>query len=120
MYEARRELVFRAQMVYPFIGLDEWCSQDEVQFVKDNWKRFSDAYWSRSGIIKDVPEELVNRLIAALASAGTPDQIGSELERFCKFKDAGFTDLALRLFDDPMDAVHIIGKKVVPEVKSWG
>ncbi len=119
MYEARRELVFRAQMVYPFIGLEHWLDPEEVQFVKDNWKKFEQAYWSRSGVIEDVPAEMVERLIAGLSSAGTPATIGTELTRFKKFAEAGFTDLALRLFDDPMDGLRIIGERLVPEIKKW-
>jgi hypothetical protein len=72
------------------------------------------AFFTRSGRIDGVPESIVNHLIAELSSAGTPDDIDSEIERYRQFADAGVTDLAIRLFDDPMEGLRMIGERVVP------
>ena len=69
---------------------------------------------SRSGVIENVPEELVSKLIADLSSAGDLNDIDRELERFYEFKKAGMTDLSIRLFDDPMAGLKMIGEKVLP------
>ena len=69
---------------------------------------------SRSGVIENVPEELVSKLVADLSSAGDLDDIDRELERFYEFKKAGMTDLSICLFDNPMTGLTMIGEKVLP------
>ena len=49
-----------------------------------------------------------------LSSAGDLNNIDKELERFYEFKKAGMTDLSIRLFDDPMAGLKMIGEKVLP------
>ena len=116
MYEARRELIWRgavvakmAHEIAPFVDGD-----DEVQLVIDNWDNFFKAFWTRSGKIEGVPEELVNRLIAGMSSAGDMGDIDGEIERFRQFKESGLTELSVRLFDDPMDGLRMIGEHVLP------
>ena len=47
---------------------------------------FAKAYISRSGVIENVPEDLVNKLIDDLSSAGDMSDIDKELERFINLK----------------------------------
>ena len=61
-----------------------------------------------------MPEETVSKLIAGMSSAGTPDDIDREIERYRQFAKAGLTELSLRLFDDPMDGLKMIGERVLP------
>jgi alkanesulfonate monooxygenase SsuD/methylene tetrahydromethanopterin reductase-like flavin-dependent oxidoreductase (luciferase family) len=114
MYEARRELVFRGEMVPPFTGLHHFLDEKDAQYVKDNWANFAKAYWTRSGVIEGAPAAMVDHLIAELSSAGDLGNIERELERYRKFAAAGLSDLALRLFDDPMDGLKLIAEHVVP------
>tara|TARA_Y100001934_G_scaffold179799_1_gene212754 strand:- start:173 stop:1243 length:1071 start_codon:yes stop_codon:yes gene_type:complete len=116
--EARRELIFRGSLLPPF-SLHHFLNEDEAQIVIDNYNagpenEFAKAYISRSGVIENVPEELVSKLIADLSSAGDLNDIDRELERFYEFKKAGMTDLSIRLFDDPMAGLKMIGEKVLP------
>ena len=116
--EARRELVFRGSLLPPF-SLHHFLTEEEAKIVIDNFNagannEFAKAYISRSGIIENVPESLVSKLVADLSSAGDLDDIERELERFKLFKEAGMTDLAIRLFDEPMEGLKIIGEKVLP------
>ncbi len=115
MYEARRSLAWRTQVVPPFHGLDLILEQDDVQLVKDNFDNFAKAYYTRSGQIDGVPPELVEYLIHAVASAGDYGDIDRELERYSELERAGFTDLALKIFDDPMDGLKTICERVVPK-----
>jgi alkanesulfonate monooxygenase SsuD/methylene tetrahydromethanopterin reductase-like flavin-dependent oxidoreductase (luciferase family) len=77
MYEARRELIWRGAVVAKME--DELRvftkDDDEVQLILDNWMNFLKAYWTRSGEIDGVPEDLVNRLIAGMSSAGDLDDL---------------------------------------------
>ncbi len=116
MYEARRELIWRGAI----IGKEEDIlrkfihGDDELDIIMDNWDNFRKASWTRSGNIEGVPEDLVNRLIAAFSSAGDLNDLDAELERFKQMKAGGLTELSLRLHDDPMDALKLIGKHVLP------
>jgi len=56
---------------------------------------------------------------AASSETGTllPKRALKELERFYEFKKAGMTDLSIRLFDNPMAGLKMIGEKVLPALK---
>ena len=114
MWEARRSLVWRAQLVSPFTGLEEAFGEKDAQLVKDNFYNFAKAYWTRSGEVEGVPDELVSNLVSELASAGDIGDIDRELERYREFEKAGLTDLALKLYDEPMDGLKIIRDHVIP------
>lgn len=119
MYEARKQLFARAEVIAPNIGLDHLVtdgiiSADEAQLVRDNFPKFIMAMVDGSGIIRDIPEDLVQRLIDEVSSSGDFNDIDREVERFREFERAGLTDLALRVFGDPMDAVKTIAERVVP------
>jgi hypothetical protein len=49
-----------------------------------------------------------------MSSAGDMDDIDREIERYKKFAEGGLTELSLRLFDDPMDGLKMIGERIVP------
>jgi alkanesulfonate monooxygenase SsuD/methylene tetrahydromethanopterin reductase-like flavin-dependent oxidoreductase (luciferase family) len=119
MYEARRELIWRgavvgkeAELLKEFLHDD-----DEVKLVIDSWDIFHKANWTRSGNIEGVPEDIVNRLIAGLSSAGGLNSLDAELERFSAMRDGGLTELSLRLHDDPMDALKLIAAHVLPVLR---
>jgi len=120
MYEARRELIWRGAV----IGKEEHIlrkfinDESELQLIMENWNNFRKASWTKSGKIDGVPEDLVNRLIAGLSSAGGLNNLESELERFRQFGAGGITELALRLHDDPMDALQLIGEHVLPALRN--
>jgi len=113
MYEARRELIWRGGMLPPF-SLSHYLDEDDEKLVMDNWLAFMTAFFTRTGNIEGVPERIVNHLISELSSAGTLDAIDAQLERYRQFAAAGLTDLALRLHDDPMAGLKLIGEHVVP------
>jgi hypothetical protein len=64
-----------------------------------------------------VPEELCNRLCEGLTSTGGIEDLDREIARFRKFGEAGQTQIALRLHDQPMEALKIIGEQVVPALR---
>jgi hypothetical protein len=120
LWEARRELIWRGAV----IGKEEhvlrkFChDDDELQVIMDNWENFRKAFWTRSGNIEGVPPDLVSRLIEGLASAGDLDDLDRELERYRQFQAMGLTELCLRVHDDPMDSLKIIGERVLPALQS--
>jgi 5,10-methylenetetrahydromethanopterin reductase len=98
MYEARRELVFRGELLPPQYDMLPYVTPEERQLVIDKWQNFAKAFWTRSGVIEDVPASIVERLIAACASAGGLDAIDAQIERFRVFERAGLTELSMLLF----------------------
>ena len=62
MFEARRSLAWRTQIVPPFHGLDQIVDEDDAQFVKDHFEDFAKAYYTRSGQIDNVPPDMVEYL----------------------------------------------------------
>ena len=117
--EARRELIWRGAIagknfaeIRPHVDSDE-----QVQLVIDNWDNFFKAFWTRSGDIDNVPDELVNQLIAGMSSTGGLDDIDREVEQFKAFADSGLTELSIRLFDDPADGLRLIGEHVLPRLR---
>jgi 5,10-methylenetetrahydromethanopterin reductase len=119
LWEARRELIWRGAV----IGKEEhvlrkFChDDDELRVIMDNWENFRKAFWTKSGQIDGVPPDLVSRLIAGLSSAGGLDDVDGELERYRAFAQAGLTELALRVHDEPMAALKIIGERVIPALR---
>ena len=118
LHEARRKLFSRAELLPPFIGLDHLLEPAEAQIVKANFRNFLMADVTGSGEIRNVPPELVNKLIANVCSAGGLDAIDHEIERFRQMEQAGITDLAIRVFDDPFAALKIIAERVIPRLVS--
>lgn len=119
MYEARRELIWRGAIAARYKHeIRPFCHDDaEVDLVCDNWDNILKAYWTRTGKIDGLPDDLVNRLIAGMSSAGGLDRLEQELDRIRQFADSGLTELALRLFDDPADGLALIGEHVMPMVR---
>jgi 5,10-methylenetetrahydromethanopterin reductase len=114
MYEARRELVFRGELLPPKYDMEPYVSAGERQIVIDKWQNFAKAYWTRSGKIEDVDPSIVNRLIAACSSAGGIEAIDEQVQRFRVFEQAGLTELSVRLFDEPMAGLEILAEQVLP------
>jgi len=111
--ESRRELAWRARKLDPEL-LSLFFNPDECKLIVDNFQCFVDAYFDRSGNVKNIPEELSNRLCEVFTSTGGLEDIDREIERIKKFEEAGLTQLSLRLHDDPMEALQIIGENVIP------
>ena len=116
MHEARRELIWRGALIGQIEkDIRPFChDDDELQLILDNWEDLRIAFRNRSGKIDSIPANLINRLIAGMASAGDLGDIDREIERYKVFAEGGLTELSIRLFDDPMDGLKMIGERVVP------
>jgi 5,10-methylenetetrahydromethanopterin reductase len=114
--ESRRELAWRAIKLQKEMLL-QCLDESEAQLVRDNYEKFVAAWFDRSGHIKGVPEAIPNRLCEYFTSTGGLEDLDREIERFRMFGRAGLTEVALRLHDDPMAALDIIGKLVVPKLR---
>ncbi|MCK6370059.1 MAG: LLM class flavin-dependent oxidoreductase [Gammaproteobacteria bacterium] len=116
LYEARRELIWRGAIIGQNRSeIRPFCHDDEeVELVIRNWEELRVAFRTRSGKITSLPPDLVNRLIAGMSSAGDLDDIDREIERYRRFAAGGLTELSIRLFDDPMEGLKMLGERVLP------
>ncbi len=115
--ESRRELAWRARKLDPEL-LAHVLPADEVQLVRDNYDKCVAAWFDRSGNIKGMPESIPNRLCEYFTSTGGLEDLDREIERFKMFGKAGLTEVALRLHDDPMDGLKLIGTHVIPALRA--
>jgi len=115
--ESRRELAWRGRKLAPEV-VSLFCDDDETQLVIDNFDAFVAAYFDRSGDVKGVPESICRKLMHGMTSTGSLDDIDREVERFRTFERAGLTEMALRLHEDPMEALQVIGERVVPALRN--
>ena len=114
MREARRELILRGylgeQYFRPFL------SDDEIQLMLANFQPFLDAFMKGTDVIEGVPEDLVNKMIENISFAGGLDAIDKAIATLNEFADIGLTEIALRVHDDPADAIRLIGEQVIPKL----
>jgi len=113
--EARRELMLRGwlrdQYFAPF--LDE----DELKMMRDHEQDFLNAFLRGSDVIDNVPESLVDKMIENISFVGGLDRIDGAIDTLKQFADAGLTDIALRVHDEPADAIRLIGERVWPALR---
>ncbi len=113
--EARRELMIRG-----WLG-EEWyaplLSPEEAAIVEANKNAFLTAFRTRSGDIKGVPPEICAKLVEGLSLAGDLADLDRHVERLHRFAAAGLTENALRLHDEPAEALHIIGRELLPRLR---
>ncbi len=114
--ESRRELPWRARKLDPELT-SLYLDAGEVKTVTDNFQNYVDAYFQHSDDVKGVSKEISNKLASGLTSTGGLEDLDAEIERFKKFGRAGLTEISLRLHADPMDALKIIGERVVPALR---
>ncbi len=114
--ESRRELAWRARKLEAEL-LNQVLSPEETELVRANYDNCVAAWFDRSGHIKGLPQDIPDRLCEYFTSTGGLEDLDREIERFRMFSRAGLTEVALRLHDNPMEALEIIGKHVVPALR---
>ena len=87
---------------------------EDMQKVWDNMGPINRAYYNRVPDIKDVPLDILDRLVDQCSSTSAIKDIDHEIERFKQFEAAGLTDICIRVYDKPEDSITLIGTKVMP------
>ena len=112
--EARRELIIRGWLERDW--LLPYVSEEEADAILANKWPFLKAFRERHGNIEGVPKNVTNQLVEGLSLSGDHSDIDRHIERLNKFSESGFTEIALRLHDNPADAIRVIGDKVLPAI----
>lgn len=110
--EARRWLVLRG-MLFPMY-LRPFLDEDDVQLVRDNMAAFFRAYAANTHVIEGVPDEVVNKLVDGLTLWGGLEDIDRIIEELKDFQSAGLNEIALRIYEDPVECIKLIGEKIIP------
>ncbi|MBT8444927.1 MAG: LLM class flavin-dependent oxidoreductase [Gammaproteobacteria bacterium] len=87
---------------------------EEMQMVYDNTDALNRAFYGQDPNIPEVPREILDKLCRRCTSSSSLDEIDVEIDRMKKFRDAGLTDIALRVYENPEWAIKIIGERVIP------
>jgi len=110
--EARQQLALRG-MLDPWY-IDEFLDADECALVEQQRNEFFKAYKNHSAEIPGVPDSVLEKLVANLGIACTPEELGPHIERLRELGRRGLNEVALKLHADQAHAIRIIGEQVVP------
>jgi 5,10-methylenetetrahydromethanopterin reductase len=113
--EARRELILRGWLGRDW--LEPYISKEEANAIVTNSWPFLKAFRDGTGDIEGVPEHVVEALVEALSLAGDLTDIDRHIERLQQFASAGFTEIALRVHDNPAESIKMIGDRVLPALQ---
>lgn len=113
--EARRELILRGYLGEQYFA--PFLEPDELQLMLDHFDDFLAAFRQGSDRIENVPDSLVTKMIENISYVGGLDALDGALESLHGFARAGLTEIALRVHDDPADAIRLIGERVAPVLR---
>jgi alkanesulfonate monooxygenase SsuD/methylene tetrahydromethanopterin reductase-like flavin-dependent oxidoreductase (luciferase family) len=110
--EARRELIVRGWLEKDW--LKPYLERNEAEAILNNRWPFLKAWIEGHGNIEGVPPHITAKLVEELSLAGDLNDLNRHIERLLKFRAAGFTEIALRVHEDPADSIKLIGNRVLP------
>lgn len=88
--------------------------KDEMQLIWDNTDALNRAFYNRTPDIPELPRELLDKLSRCCSSCSPTAEIGREIDKMRAFRDAGLTDICLRIYDEPEKSIRLIGETVMP------
>ncbi len=113
--EARRELMLRGWLGEKYFA--PFLDPDEVKLMRAHEQDFLNAFLRSTDVIENVPAGLVEKMIRNISFAGGLDQLEPAIETLKGFAAAGLTEIAIRVHDDPADAIRLIGEHVIPALR---
>lgn len=116
--EARLELILRGYLGEQYFA--PFLTPEEVKLMRDHFQDFLDAWLKKTDVIENVPPELVTKMIENISFVGGLDAIDGAIETLQRFAAAGLTEIALRVHEDPADAIRLIGERVAPALSRPG
>jgi len=114
MAEARLYLMARGTIWDPYIH--DVVSAEEATEVARHYPAFVKAY-RKTDDIQGPPRELVDKIVERGVTACAADEIDGQIDRFKSMREAGATGIALCLYNEPADSIHVIGRHIVPILK---
>lgn len=91
-----------------------FMTEAEMDIVDAKRGAFFDALRRRSPDIQGVPDHIVKLLVDNLTSCASVDDLGGEIDRLRAFQQAGLTEIALRIYEEPEKTIRTLGERVIP------
>jgi 5,10-methylenetetrahydromethanopterin reductase len=113
--EARIWLAVRGTLYPKYIR--DVLDEEEATIVNENISAFIGACRAKSPEIEGVPDSIVSKLVDRATSASGIEDLDREIDRLRAFKQAGLTEIALRVYDDPAESIRLIGERVAPALQ---
>jgi 5,10-methylenetetrahydromethanopterin reductase len=113
--ESRREMIIRGWLERPW--LEPFLSEEETELVLARKTSFLKAFRERTGDVDGIPPGIVQTLVDGLSMAGDLSSLDRHIDTLRRFGEAGFTEIALRVHDNPSDSIRLIGERVLPALR---
>ena len=97
--------------------LSEFLERSEVDLVMNNAQSFVDAFVNKTHDIKNIPDELLNKLVDKLTLTASVDDLDELVEHLLEYKAIGLQSLSLRVYTDPAASIKLIGEQVLPALR---
>jgi alkanesulfonate monooxygenase SsuD/methylene tetrahydromethanopterin reductase-like flavin-dependent oxidoreductase (luciferase family) len=99
--------------------LEEWyispfLDPADCAFVEAHFAAFAQAYVRNSHEVEGVPQGLLDKLVDNLTFTGGPGDVDRFIGELLRFKAAGVTEFAIRLYDDPEYSIRLLAERVMP------
>jgi len=94
--------------------LSEFLDEDEVDCVMNNAQSFVDAFVNQTHEIANVPESVLDKLVANLTLTGSTDDLGGLVSHLREYKALGLKSISLRVYTNPAESMRLIGEQVIP------
>ena len=114
MAEARFYLMARATIWEPYVS--DVVNAEEAAEIAKHYPAFVKPS-RRTDDIQGPPRELVNKIVERGVTACAASDIDGQIDRFQEMRASGATGVALCLYNDPADAIRVIGEHLVPALK---
>ena len=86
----------------------------DAAMVEASRPAFLQAFLGRSSHIEGVPEPVIDKLVENMTLTGDLRDVGRIVQKLKALEAAGLDEVALRLHDDPEEALRVIGERLVP------
>jgi hypothetical protein len=97
--------------------LSEFLEQSEVELVMNNAQSFVDAFVNQTHEIKNIPDELLNKLVDNLTLTASLDNLDQLIEHLLQYKAIGLQSISLRIYTDPAASIKLIGEQIIPALQ---
>ena len=114
--KARIWLAVRGTLYPPYVH--DVLDDAEAEIVNRNIHAFIRAYNRKTHEIEGVDDAIVDRLVERCTSASPVSRLDDEIDRLRRFRDAGLTEIALRIYDEPEKSIRLLGERVAPALRS--
>lgn len=87
---------------------------EEMQVIWDNTDALNRAFYAQDSNIPEIPREILDKMCRRCTASSPVSELDYEIDRLRQFEAAGLTDISLRVYGNPEDAIKLIGERVIP------